>query len=63
MSADRVSRGRRSAGAADLLVRGDQGIRSWEDFIQSLLGGQTYINIHSAVNPGGEIRGQVLRVP
>ena len=51
-----------SATPANLTVRGDQGIRSWEDFIQSLLGGQTYLNIHSAVNPGGEIRGQVLRV-
>jgi hypothetical protein len=52
-----------SATAANLLVRGDQGIRSWEDFLQALLGGQTYINIHSVVNGGGEIRGQVLRVP
>lgn len=52
-----------SATAANLLVRGDQGIRSWDDFIQALVGGQTYLNIHSAVNPGGEIRGQVLRVP
>ena len=41
----------------------DQGIRSWEDFMQSLLGGQIYINVHSQVNGGGEIRGQVLRVP
>jgi hypothetical protein len=52
-----------SASATNLLVRGDQGIRSWEDFLQALVGGQTYINIHSAVNGGGEIRGQVLRVP
>jgi CHRD domain len=52
-----------SATAANLMVRTDQGIRSWEDFIQALLGGQTYLNVHSAVNPGGEIRGQVLRVP
>jgi hypothetical protein len=52
-----------SATAANLLVRADQGIRSWEDFLQALLGGQTYINIHSVVNGGGEIRGQVLRVP
>ncbi len=44
-------------------LRPDQGIRSWEDFIQALLGGQTYLNIHSAANPGGEVRGQVLRVP
>ena len=52
-----------SATATNLLVRADQGIRSWEDFLQALVGGQTYLNIHSAVNPGGEIRGQVLRVP
>jgi hypothetical protein len=51
-----------SATAANLLVRGDQGIRSWEDFLQSLVGGQTYINIHSVNFPGGEIRGQVRRV-
>jgi hypothetical protein len=52
-----------SATSANLTVRGAQGIRSWDDFIQSLVGGQIYINVHSAVNPGGEIRGQVLRVP
>jgi hypothetical protein len=51
-----------SATAANLNVRGDQGIRSWQDFEQSLFGGQIYINIHSAVNGGGEIRGQVLQV-
>jgi CHRD domain len=52
-----------SATSANLMVRADQGIRSWEDFLQALIGGNTYINIHSAVNPGGEIRGPVLRVP
>jgi hypothetical protein len=51
-----------SATAANLNVRADQGIRSWEDFIQSLLGGQTYLNIHTTTNAGGEIRGQVIRV-
>ena len=51
------------AGPNALQVRAEQGIRSWDDFIQSLLGGQTYLNIHSAVNGGGEIRGQVIRVP
>lgn len=51
-----------SATAANLLVRADQGIRSWEDFLQSLVGGQTYLNIHTTNFPGGEIRGQVLRV-
>ena len=52
-----------SATATNLLQRADQGIRSWEDFGQSLLGGQIYINIHSANNPGGEVRGQVIRLP
>ena len=52
-----------SATAANLNVRADQGIRSWDDFMQSLLGGQMYLNIHSAVNAGGEIRGQVISVP
>lgn len=52
-----------SAGPADVTVRNDQGIRSWDDFVQSLMGGQMYLNVHSALNPGGEVRGQVLRVP
>jgi len=52
-----------TATAANLTVRGDQGIRSWDDFMQALQGGQIYINVHSAVNGGGEIRGQVIRVP
>jgi hypothetical protein len=51
-----------SATATNLLQRGDQGIRSWQDLEQSLFGGQLYINVHSTVNGGGEIRGQVLRV-
>jgi hypothetical protein len=52
-----------SATSANLLPRNEQGIRSWEDLLQSLLGGQLYINIHSVTNPGGEVRGQVMRVP
>lgn len=48
-----------TAAASALRVRADQGIRTWEDFIQSLVGGQVYVNIHSAVNTGGEIRGQL----
>ncbi|MEW6320114.1 MAG: CHRD domain-containing protein [Acidobacteriota bacterium] len=47
---------------SSITVRDAQGIRSLEDFIQALVGEQLYINFHSAANPGGEIRGQVLRV-
>ncbi|MBA3272198.1 MAG: CHRD domain-containing protein [Acidobacteria bacterium] len=51
-----------SATAANLLPRPEQGIRSWEDLIQSLMGGQLYLNVHSVNNAGGEVRGQVNRV-
>jgi hypothetical protein len=52
-----------TATAADLTPRQPQGINSWEDFIQALTLGQIYVNVHSQVNPGGEIRGQVVPVP
>ncbi|MGH9386811.1 MAG: CHRD domain-containing protein [Vicinamibacterales bacterium] len=50
-----------TASATDLVPRAPQGINSWEDFIQALLLGNVYINIHSTNNPGGEVRGQVPR--
>ena len=31
--------------------------------LPNLLSGQTYLNFHTVQNPGGEIRGQILRVP
>jgi hypothetical protein len=52
-----------TATAASLRARPEQGIRDWEDFIQSLVGGQVYVNIHSAVFPGGETRGQLTVAP
>ena len=52
-----------TASATDLTARAAQGINSWEDFIQALLLNNIYANIHSTANPGGEIRGQVVRVP
>lgn len=51
---------RGTATASSLVPRNDQGIRTWDDFIQALVGGQVYVNIHSLTNGGGEIRGQLI---
>jgi hypothetical protein len=55
----------RLTGSANALSspRPDQGIRSVDDFIQAMVGGQVYVNIHSVVNGGGEIRGQLRVAP
>ena len=52
-----------TASATDLVPRAAQGINSWEDFLQALILGNIYVNIHSTNNPGGEVRGQLVRVP
>lgn len=52
-----------TASSTNLTARAAQGINSWDDFIQALLLGNIYINVHSTANPGGEIRGQVVRAP
>ena len=49
--------------SATITLRPDQGIRSFEDFVQAVLGENTYVNVHSAVNPGGEVRGPLLLKP
>lgn len=43
-------------------LRPDHGIRSADDLFQAIIGGNTYVNVHSAVNPGGEIRGQLTPI-
>jgi hypothetical protein len=35
------------------------GINTIDDVIEAVLGGNTYVNIHTTQNPGGEIRGQL----
>jgi hypothetical protein len=44
----------------EFTIRADQGIRSADDMFQAILGGNSYVNVHSSVNPGGEIRGQLV---
>jgi hypothetical protein len=44
-------------------LRPDQGIRSADDMFQAILGGNSYVNVHSQVNAGGEIRGQLVLKP
>lgn len=45
---------------SNLNLRRDQGIGSMDDAIQAMTGRQTYVNVHSVVFPGGEIRGQLV---
>ena len=47
----------------DVVLRPDQGIRTADDVFQAILGGNTYVNVHSQANPGGEIRGQLTLKP
>jgi hypothetical protein len=49
--------------AADFISRPEVGIRSADDTIQAILGGNAYVNVHSSANPGGEIRGQLAVRP
>ena len=50
-----------SFACSDVVPRAPQGINSCEDFEQALLLNNTYANVHSTANPGGEIRGQLIR--
>ncbi|HEY7307368.1 MAG TPA: CHRD domain-containing protein [Bryobacteraceae bacterium] len=47
--------------AADL-TPGD-GINTFQDAINALFAGNTYVNVHSSLFPAGEIRGQLGAVP
>jgi CHRD domain len=48
-----------SAQDTEFTLRPEQGIRSADDMFQAILGGNSYVNIHTTVNGGGEIRGQL----
>jgi hypothetical protein len=52
-----------SARAADVVARQPQGVNTFEDLVQALATGHAYVNVHSQVNGGGEIRGQLVARP
>jgi len=49
---------------ADVIPRPDSaecpgGVADFEDLIEKIQDGETYVNVHTVVNPGGEVRGQI----
>lgn len=53
-----LARGMRTA--SDLVAHPEAGISTWNDFVQALLAGNTYVNVHTLAHPGGELRGQLV---
>ena len=48
--------------AADIIGPTSQGLAAGQfaDFLTGLRAGATYVNVHTAAHPGGEIRGQIV---
>lgn len=49
--------------AADLIPRPAEGINTFSDAVAAIGAGNAYVNVHNAVFPGGEIRGQLPAAP
>lgn len=45
--------------SSHLLPAPAQGINTFADAVDAMLNGETYVNVHTTANPGGELRGQV----
>ena len=55
---DILAEGTRTPG--NLVVRPEAGINTWTDFINALIAGNSYVNVHTTAHTGGEIRGQLV---
>ena len=55
---DTLAEGTRTS--LNLVARPDAGINTWTDFINALVAGNTYVNVHTTAHTGGEIRGQLV---
>lgn len=49
------------AGPQDFVPRPAIGINTFDDAVQAIVLGNSYVNIHTTLNPGGEIRGRLTR--
>jgi CHRD domain-containing protein len=47
-------------GSAAFVARPEIGINTMADAIQSIVGGNAYVNVHTSQFPAGEIRGQLV---